>query len=408
MAMIVGIKFRNSNKVYYFDPVGNEFCEGDGVIVETARGQEYGTVSIPNREVDEKEVVSPLKPVVRKATDEDEKRLQKNLADREPALRTIREKAAELGLNMKLVDAEYTFDRSKLIFYFTADGRVDFRELVRALASIFKVRIELRQIYERDDTKMRGALAACGRPCCCTTHLPDFEKVSIKMAKVQGLSLNPQKISGVCGRLLCCLKYENEYYSEVYKKMPKIGSKVHTADGDGVVESNDMIKQTSRVRVLTKDGSYDVKTYKLEELKTTARQRGGRRPQGVTPRVKRHLRSAPRSVFLAPCAAFRERKFGFAIANFCLYARRFPRNRLNCSAACAIMIAVERPICIKEWIPWQELSAMNAFLAERARTPAPCRLSPKATASMSSMRMSASTAARAKTAAPSARSPRRN
>lgn len=272
MAMIVGIKFRNSNKVYYFDPVGNEFSEGDGVIVETARGQEYGTVSIPNREVDEKEVVSPLKPVVRKATDEDEKRLQKNLADREPALRTIREKAAELGLNMKLVDAEYTFDRSKLIFYFTADGRVDFRELVRALASIFKVRIELRQIYERDDTKMRGALAACGRPCCCTSHLPDFEKVSIKMAKVQGLSLNPQKISGVCGRLLCCLKYENEYYSEVYKKMPKIGSKVHTADGDGVVESNDMIKQTSRVRVLTKDGSYDVKTYKLEELKTTARQ----------------------------------------------------------------------------------------------------------------------------------------
>ena len=173
---------------------------------------------------------------------------------------------------MKLVDAEYTFDRSKLIFYFTADGRVDFRELVRTLASIFKVRIELRQIYERDDTKMRGALAACGRPCCCTTHLPDFEKVSIKMAKIQGLSLNPQKISGVCGRLLCCLKYENDYYSEVYKQMPKVGSKVHTADGDGVVESNDLIKQTSRVRVLTKDGSYDVKTYKLEELQTTAKQ----------------------------------------------------------------------------------------------------------------------------------------
>ena len=146
------------------------------------------------------------------------------------------------------------------------------RELVRTLASIFKVRIELRQIYERDDTKMRGALAACGRPCCCTTHLPDFEKVSIKMAKIQGLSLNPQKISGVCGRLLCCLKYENDYYSEVYKKMPKVGSKVHTADGDGVVESNDLIKQTSRVRVLTKDGSYDVKTYRLDELRTTARQ----------------------------------------------------------------------------------------------------------------------------------------
>lgn len=272
MAIIVGIKFKGSNKVYYFDPKDIEFAEGDGVIVETARGQEYGTVALPNREVEEKEVVSPLKPVIRKATAEDERQLKKNLADREPALKTIREKAAQLGLGMKLVDAEYTFDRSKLIFYFTADSRVDFRELVRTLASIFKVRIELRQIYERDDAKMRGALAPCGRPCCCTTHLPDFEKVSIKMAKMQGLSLNPQKISGVCGRLLCCLKYENDYYSEVFKKMPKVGSKVHTADGEGVVESNDLIKQTSRVRVLTKDGSYDVKTYALEELKTTARQ----------------------------------------------------------------------------------------------------------------------------------------
>lgn len=272
MAIIVGIKFKGSNKVYYFDPKDIEFAEGDGVIVETARGQEYGTVALPNREVEQKEVVSPLKPVIRKATAEDERQLKKNLADREPALKTIREKAAQLGLGMKLVDAEYTFDRSKLIFYFTADGRVDFRELVRTLASIFKVRIELRQIYERDDAKMRGALAPCGRPCCCTTHLPDFEKVSIKMAKMQGLSLNPQKISGVCGRLLCCLKYENDYYSEVFKKMPKVGSKVHTADGEGVVESNDLIKQTSRVRVLTKDGSYDVKTYALEELKTTARQ----------------------------------------------------------------------------------------------------------------------------------------
>ena len=220
----------------------------------------------------EKEVVSPLKPVVRKATPEDDAQLKRNLDDRAPALATIREKTAELGLNMKLVDAEYTFDRSKLIFYFTADGRVDFRNLVRTLASIFRVRIELRQIYERDDTKMRGALAMCGRPCCCTTHLPDFEKVSIKMAKVQGLSLNPQKISGMCGRLLCCLKYENAYYSEVFKEMPKVGSRVKTADGEGVVEANDLIKLTSRVRVLTKDGSYDVRTYKLEELKVGERQ----------------------------------------------------------------------------------------------------------------------------------------
>lgn len=272
MAIIVGIKFRNTNKVYYFDPQDIEFEEGDGVIVETARGLEYATVAIPNRDVPEKEVVSPLKPVVRKATPEDDAQLKRNLDDRAPALATIREKTAELGLNMKLVDAEYTFDRSKLIFYFTADGRVDFRNLVRTLASIFRVRIELRQIYERDDTKMRGALAMCGRPCCCTTHLPDFEKVSIKMAKVQGLSLNPQKISGMCGRLLCCLKYENAYYSEVFKEMPKVGSKVKTADGEGVVEANDLIKLTSRVRILTKDGSYDVRTYKLEELKVGERQ----------------------------------------------------------------------------------------------------------------------------------------
>lgn len=272
MAIIVGIKFRSTNKVYYFDPKDIDFQEGDGAIVETARGLEYATVTIANKEVDDKEIVQPLKPVVRKATPDDIKRVEKNLQDKDHALKVIREKVAEMGINMKLVDAEYTFDRTKLIFYFTADGRVDFRELVRVLASIFKVRIELRQIYERDDTKMRGALAPCGRPCCCTTHLPDFEKVSIKMAKIQGLSLNPQKISGVCGRLMCCLKYENAYYSEVFKLMPKVGSKVRTADGEGTVESNDLIKQTARVKVMLKDGSFDVKTYALEDMKIGERQ----------------------------------------------------------------------------------------------------------------------------------------
>jgi cell fate regulator YaaT (PSP1 superfamily) len=272
MAIIVGIKFRSGNKVYYFDPKDILFDEGDGAIVETARGQEFGTVVITNKEVEEKDIVQPLKPVVRKATAEDVKKMEKNLADKDHALKVIREKVAEMGLSMKLVDAEYTFDRSKLIFYFTAEGRVDFRELVKVLASIFKVRIELRQIYERDDTKMRGALASCGRPCCCTTHLPDFEKVSIKMAKIQGLSLNPQKISGVCGRLMCCLKYENAYYSEVYKEMPKVGSKVKTPDGEGTVEQNDLIKQTSRVRVLLSNGDYDVRTYKLEDMKIGAKQ----------------------------------------------------------------------------------------------------------------------------------------
>ena len=272
METIVGIKFRSTNKIYYFSPKGIEFSEGDGVIVETARGLEFATVSIANKEVDESEIVQPLKPVVRKATEEDLKKVQKNLEDKVEALRITREKVSAAGLNMKLVDAEYTFDRSKLIFYFTADGRVDFRELVRTLASVFKIRIELRQIYERDDTKMRGALAPCGRPCCCTTHLPDFEKVSIKMAKIQGLSLNPQKISGVCGRLMCCLKYENDYYSEVYKQMPKVGSKVHTADGEGTVESNDLIKQTARVKVMLKDGPFAVKTYNVEDMKIGERQ----------------------------------------------------------------------------------------------------------------------------------------
>lgn len=272
MAIIVGIKFISTNKVYYFDPKDIDFQEGDGAIVETARGLEYATVTIANKDVNDKDIVQPLKPVVRKATPDDIKRVEKNLQDKDHALKVIREKVAEMGINMKLVDAEYTFDRSKLIFYFTADGRVDFRELVRVLASIFKVRIELRQIYERDDTKMRGALAPCGRPCCCTTHLPDFEKVSIKMAKIQGLSLNPQKISGVCGRLMCCLKYENAYYSEVFKLMPKVGSKVRTADGEGTVESNDLIKQTARVKVMLKDGSFDVKTYALEDMKIGERQ----------------------------------------------------------------------------------------------------------------------------------------
>lgn len=272
MAIIVGIKFKSTNKVYYFDPKELQFEEGDGVIVETARGLEYATVTIANKDVDDSEIVQPLKPVVRKATPDDEKRVEKNLHDKEHALKVIREKVAEMNLAMKLVDAEYTFDRTKLIFYFTAEGRVDFRELVRVLASIFKVRIELRQIYERDDTKMRGALAPCGRACCCTTHLPDFEKVSIKMAKVQGLSLNPQKISGVCGRLMCCLKYENDYYTKVYKLMPKVGSRVNTPDGEGTVDSNDLIKQTAKVKVLLKDGTYDVRTYELEQLNIRERQ----------------------------------------------------------------------------------------------------------------------------------------
>lgn len=267
MAIVVGIKFKNTNKTYYFDPIGIDFSEGDGVIVETARGIEFSTVVFSNKEVDDKEIVQPLKPVIRKATKKDLEQFEKNLRDKESAIVKMKEKVTEMKIDMKVVDAEYTFDRTKLIFYFTADGRVDFRELVKSLAAIFKVRIELRQIYERDDTKMRGALAPCGRPCCCTTHLQDFEKVSIKMAKIQGLSLNPQKINGVCGRLMCCLKYENDYYNEAYKMMPKEGSKVITPDGEGTVESNDLLKQTSKVKIQLKDGSFDAKIYTLDQLK---------------------------------------------------------------------------------------------------------------------------------------------
>ena len=272
MSLIVGVKFKNSAKVYYFGPEGIDFNEGDGVIVETARGVEYGIITVPNKEVDEKEIVSPLKPVIRKATPKDLEQVKKNEEDKVKALDVICEKATKLNLNMKLVDAEYTFDRHKLIFYFTSSGRVDFRELVRELAAVFKVRIELRQIYERDDIKMRGGLAVCGRPCCCTTHLQDFEKVTIKMAKIQGLSLNPQKINGCCGRLMCCLKYENEYYTEVFKQMPKIGSEIKTKDGRAVVESNDLIRQTVTAKVQLKDGSNERRTYKLGEIGITARQ----------------------------------------------------------------------------------------------------------------------------------------
>ena len=244
MAIIVGIKFRGTGKMYYFDPTDITFEEHDHAIVETARGLEYAEVVLGNREVPDKEVVQPLKPVVRKATPEDDARAAKNLADRDDALAVIRRKAEELGLDMKPVDAEYTFDRGKLIFYFTA--------------------------------------AACGRPCCCSTHLPDFEKVSIKMAKVQGLSLNPQKISGVCGRLMCCLKYENDYYAKASKEMPKVGGRVRTKDGEGVVESNDLLRKTSRVRIATKDGSYDVRTYELADMKFGA-DRGGKREEADEP-----------------------------------------------------------------------------------------------------------------------------
>jgi len=266
MPQIIGVKFKSSTKVYYFSPEGIEFKIDDGAIVETARGIEFGRVTIGNREVKESEIVQPLKPVMRKATIEDQEQFDRNIVDAEKALKTATEKLSKHNLQLKFIDVEYTFDRKKIIFYFTAPGRVDFREFVRDLGATFKTRIELRQIHERDDFKMKGALAACGRTCCCSTHLNDFEKVSIKMAKVQGLSLNPQKISGLCGKLMCCLKYEQDTYREAATKMPKEGSTVVTPDGEGRVMSNDLLRQRSRVKIMKDDGVI-INYYNVADMK---------------------------------------------------------------------------------------------------------------------------------------------
>ena len=273
MQLIIGVRFKPVGKIYYFSPENIEFDNGDGVIVETARGVEYGTVVISNREVEDEKIVQPLKPVIRKATEKDELQVLKNKSDSAEAIKIAREKIEKRNLSMKLVDVEYTFDRNKIIFYFTAENRIDFRELVKDLAAVFKNRIELRQIYERDDAKMRGALGPCGRPCCCACHLQEFEKVSIKMAKLQGLSLNPTKISGVCGRLMCCLKYENDYYEEAYAKMPEIGAKINTNDGSGVVETVNILKQEVEAKILLEDGSYDIRKYKLEDIQFKPRKK---------------------------------------------------------------------------------------------------------------------------------------
>ena len=268
MAKIVGIRFKNTAKVYYFAPGKEKFKKGDGVIVETARGVEFGTVSIEVKEVDDSEIVQPLKPIIRKATQADLDRLKKNEEKAPEAVRVCNEKIAARGLEMKLINAEYTFDGSKIIFYFTAPGRIDFRDLVKDLASVFRIRIELRQIGIRDETRLLGGIAPCGRPCCCASCMSDFKKVSIKMAKTQGLSLNPSKISGLCGRLMCCLAYENDYYKDVYKKMPKIGSDVVSPDGKGTVISVNMLTYNVKVKIESKDGSLTYKDFKLEQLKS--------------------------------------------------------------------------------------------------------------------------------------------
>ncbi len=264
---VIGIKFKDGGKIYYFAPKKNEkYEEGMEVIVEKAKSIEIAEVAFPPRDGDDSEVGQPLKPVIRIATEKDRAQRARNLERKPEAMRIASEKIEKHGLKMKLIDCEFAFDGSKVIFYFAADGRIDFRELVKDLAGVFHIRIELRQVGIRDETKLLGGIAPCGRVCCCAGAMPDFRKVSIKMAKVQGLSLNPGKISGLCGRLMCCLSYENDYYSEVYKKMPKIGSEVSTPEGKGIVVSENMLKMTLRVKI-EKDGSLVYKDFALSDVR---------------------------------------------------------------------------------------------------------------------------------------------
>lgn len=266
MVKVIGVKFKTSGRVYWFDPLDLQVSANDGVIVETARGMEYGEVQGDPREVDESEIVAPLKPVVRIATDEDKRLRAQYEAKEADAFAICQEKIAAHGLDMKLVDAEYTFNGSKVVFYFTADERVDFRELVKDLAFALKTRIELRQIGVRDEAKMLGGLGPCGRLVCCKSFLDDFRPVSIKMAKEQSLSLSPTKISGLCGRLMCCLQYEQSAYEEIRSKMPKPGREVNTVDGVGVVVENNAITERTKVRLTMEDGSIDVREYPYTHL----------------------------------------------------------------------------------------------------------------------------------------------
>ncbi len=267
MPKIVGVRFKDIGKIYYFSPNEIEFEVGDGVIVETVRGVEFGKVALAVREVDESQLVSPLKPVIRKATEKDFETAKRNLDKKGDAMKVAKEKIEKHKLNMKLIDCEFTFDNTKVIFYFTSETRVDFRELVKDLASHFRIRIELRQVGIRDEAKLLGGLGPCGRACCCSSCLGDFARVSIKMAKTQGLSLNPGKISGLCGRLMCCLQYENDYYSETYKLMPKINSEIKTPDGKAIVMSNDMLKKVVTAKITLQDGSVEIKQYPLDKIK---------------------------------------------------------------------------------------------------------------------------------------------
>lgn len=266
MAEVVGVRFKDTGKAYYFDPVGEKLRYGDKVIVETARGVECGVVAMENREVKDSTIVQPLRKLVRRATADDLRRTEENRRKEKNAFRICEKKIAERGLEMKLVDVEYTFDNSKILFYFTADGRVDFRELVKDLAGQFRTRIELRQIGVRDEAKLLGGIGICGRPFCCGSFLGGFQPVSIKMAKEQGLSLNPVKISGACGRLMCCLKYEQEAYQDLLRTTPKVNATVSTPEGKGVVIDQNLLTRKLTVR-LDKDPDAAPKVYRVDEVK---------------------------------------------------------------------------------------------------------------------------------------------
>ncbi|HOP92725.1 MAG TPA: stage 0 sporulation family protein [Acetivibrio thermocellus] len=266
MVKVVGVRFKKAGKIYYFDPGDLEINLHENVIVETARGIEFGQVVVPNTEVSEEEIVAPLKKVIRVATEEDKAHHEDNIRREKEAFDICLQKIANHKLEMKLVGVEYTFDNNKILFYFTADGRVDFRELVKDLASVFRTRIELRQIGVRDEAKMMGGLGVCGRVLCCNSFLGEFQPVSIKMTKEQGLSLNPAKISGACGRLMCCLKYEQEAYEEIISRVPKEGAIVETPDGQGVVMSVSLLKELVKVK-LDRENETDLKVYKASEVK---------------------------------------------------------------------------------------------------------------------------------------------
>ena len=274
MANVIGVRFRSAGKIYYFDPKDLPVEEGQNVIVETARGIEFGHVYIGPREVDDSKVIQPLKTVIRIATPEDEEKALRNKEKEKKAFGICQEKIEKHQLQMKLIDVEYTFDNNKILFYFTADGRIDFRELVKDLASVFKTRIELRQIGVRDETKLRGGIGICGRSLCCSSYLSEFIPVSIKMAKEQNLSLNPTKISGVCGRLMCCLKYEENTYEWLNSKLPNVGDRVTTDDGfKGEVSSVNVLRQLVKVIITLENDEKEIREYTVSQLKFKPKRR---------------------------------------------------------------------------------------------------------------------------------------